>query len=265
MLASHRSRTLTVAVATFTGALLLLANPALASDPAGDNGTVKVDNLPFDTSPDNEPHDGCTFQVDFYGFDEGDLFAEVTFLAWPPTKSESDSQVLLADNNIFIGEDDSSGGGSVAGLDAERTYTLDPTGITPHPKQGFHVKLVVHADGSQGADTKYKVFWVTGCGGEETTTTTPGETTTTTPGETTTTVPGETTTSQGGGGGGVTSTQGPTTSLGGAVKGKGALPFTGTSSAVPMTIAGLAMLALGAASLLTSRARQRRSGGNSNS
>ena len=24
-------------------------------------------------------------------------------------------------------------------------------------------KVTIHADGSQGADTKYKVFWVTGC------------------------------------------------------------------------------------------------------
>jgi hypothetical protein len=27
------------------------------------------------------------------------------------------------------------------------------------------VKLTVNAEGSQGADTKYKVFWVTGCDG----------------------------------------------------------------------------------------------------
>jgi hypothetical protein len=30
-------------------------------------------------------------------------------------------------------------------------------------RQGFHVKLTVHAEGSQGADTKHKVFWVEGC------------------------------------------------------------------------------------------------------
>ena len=40
---------------------------------------------------------------------------------------------------------------------------MDLTGITPHPIQGWHIKLTVNADGSQGADVKHKVFWVTGC------------------------------------------------------------------------------------------------------
>ena len=34
-----------------------------------------------------------------------------------------------------------------------------------HPQQGYHVKLKVYAPGSIGKDTKYKVFWVTGCSG----------------------------------------------------------------------------------------------------
>ncbi|HEV8567524.1 MAG TPA: hypothetical protein VGQ92_10595, partial [Actinoplanes sp.] len=109
------------------------------------------------------------FQVDFYGFDEGDLFADVSFESHPPT---GPVQVLLTDT-VFIGEDDNSGGGSEAGLDASETYTLDFTGIAPHPNQGFHVKLTIHAEGSQGADTKYKVFWVTGCPSGTTTSTQP--------------------------------------------------------------------------------------------
>jgi hypothetical protein len=54
-------------------------------------------------------------------------------------------------------------GGSEAGLDASETYTLDLTGFEPHPQQGWHVKLTVNNDGSQGADVNHKVFWVTGC------------------------------------------------------------------------------------------------------
>ena len=65
---------------------------------------------------------------------------------------------------MFIGEDDNSGGGSEAGLDASRTYVLDLSGIEPHPQQGVHVKLTVNAEGSRGADVKHKVFWVTDCG-----------------------------------------------------------------------------------------------------
>jgi hypothetical protein len=127
--------------------------------------------------------------VDFYGFDKGDLNADVTFEAHPPTLRPGDDQVLLADT-VFIGEDNNSGGGSEAGLDASKTYTLDLTGITPQPNQGVHVKLTIHADGAQGADTKYKVFWVTGCETPPTTSTT---TTTTIP-ATTTTVGATTTT-----------------------------------------------------------------------
>ncbi|HKA67536.1 MAG TPA: hypothetical protein VKG85_00315 [Actinomycetes bacterium] len=130
-------------------------------NPPGNNGTIKIDGEAFDDAPNNEPHVGCTFQVDFYGYDEGDLFADVLFESHPPT---GPVQVLRTDT-VFIGEDDNSGGGSEAGLDASVTYTLDFTGIEPHPNQGFHVKLTIHADGSQGGDVKHKVFWVTGCEG----------------------------------------------------------------------------------------------------
>jgi hypothetical protein len=137
----------------------LSAGSAGAANPPGNNGTVKIDGLAFDNAPNNEPHVTCPFQVDFYGFDEGPLFAHVTFESQPPT---GPVQVLLEDD-VFIGEDDSSGGGSEAGLDASATYQLDLTGIASHPKQGTHIKLTVNAEGSQGADTKHKVFWVKGC------------------------------------------------------------------------------------------------------
>jgi hypothetical protein len=240
--------------------LLTVAIPQVAGaapNPPGNNGTIKVDREPFDNAPDNEPHVGCTFQVDFYGFDKGDLNAEVTFEAHPPT---GDWQVLLTDT-VFIGEDDNSGGGSEAGLDASRTYTLDLSKITPHPEQGVHVKLTIHADGSQGADTKYKVFWVTGCGGggSTTTTTTLGGTTTTTLGGTTTTTGESTTTTTGGESsttlGGTTSTEvgggvggeQPTTSTG-----QRGLPRTGANF-LPMVTAGLLLLVVGAGGLLASR------------
>src|SRR6266540_4085218 len=142
----RRSRLLLVlAAASLVLGVQLLGGLALAApNPPGNNGTVKVDGIPFDDHPNNEPHVGCTFQVDFYGFDEGDLFADVTFESHPPT---GPVQVLLTDT-VFIGEDDNSGGGSEAGLDASATYTLDFTGIQPHPNQGFHVKLTVNAEGS---------------------------------------------------------------------------------------------------------------------
>jgi hypothetical protein len=150
------------------------APAAFAANPPGNNGTIKIDDVAFDDLPNNEPHVGCTFQVDFYGFDEGDLDAAVTFKLHPPT---GDREVLLTDT-VFIGGDDNSGGGSEDGLDASETYKLDFSGIEPQPKQGFHVKLTINAEGSQGADKKHKVFWVTPC---ETPTPTPTKTPTAKP------------------------------------------------------------------------------------
>jgi hypothetical protein len=140
-----------------------MAGGALAA--AGNNGTIKVDGIPFDDLPDNQPHVGCTFQIDFYGYDEGDLFASVSFELDPPTGGMVE---ILSEDGIFIGEDSAAGGGSTAGLDASRTYDLSAaiaaTGTAPHPQQGWHIGLTVNADGSIGSDVKHKEFWVTGCG-----------------------------------------------------------------------------------------------------
>jgi hypothetical protein len=153
-----------VAVMLFAGwTLAAVAKP----NPPGNNGTVKIDGVVFDTHPNNEPHVDCVFEVDFYGFDEGDLYATVTFEAHPPTGRG----VLVAPPQIvFIGEDAAGGG---TDLDAEQVYDLSGSlgAYEPHPIQGYHVKLTVNAEGSQGADTKHKVFWVT-CAPPTTTTTT---------------------------------------------------------------------------------------------
>jgi hypothetical protein len=242
-----------------------LAIPQIAGatpDPPGNNGTIKVDDQPFDDAPNNEPHVGCPFQVDFYGFDQGSLFADVTFAAHPPTLPAGEDRVVKTDT-VFIGQDTNAGGGSEAGLDASQTYTLDLTGIDPHPEQGVHVKLTINADGSQGADTKYKVFWVTGCGSTgTTTTTTTGGTTTTTGGTTTTTTTGGTTTTTAAGGTTTTTAGAPSSSLGGATssvpsttppgKGGGVMPLTGANS-LPIAASGLLLLLIGAGVVLASR------------
>jgi hypothetical protein len=86
-------------------------------DPPGNNGTVKIDGIEFDTHPDNEPHVGCIFQVDFYGFDAGDLWADVTFAVQPPTGGF----VTILTDTVDIGEDAAGGG---IDLDAQETYDL---------------------------------------------------------------------------------------------------------------------------------------------
>lgn len=148
-------------------AVLAFAGPAGAAvgDPAGNNGTIKIDGVTLDDAPNNEPHPGCNFEVDFYGFDAGvDHNATVTFAVHNPTRGDD---VLDVDNDIvFIGGDANDGGGSTAGLDASQGYNLFQAltdgGYEPG-RMGYHIKLTVHADGSIGAATKHKVFWVTDC------------------------------------------------------------------------------------------------------
>jgi hypothetical protein len=127
--------------------------------PPGNNGTIKVDGVVFDDMPNNEPHPGCSFQIDFYGFDEGDLYASMVFKGIPPTGGGT-----LYTGRAFIGEDAAGGGRD---LDASVNIDLSEAlgEVQPHPKQGYHVKLTIHADGSQGADVKHKVFWVSECAG----------------------------------------------------------------------------------------------------
>ena len=147
-----------LAVVALVTVIAVLAPGGAWADPPGNNGTVKIDGVPFDSYPDNEPHPGCIFQVDFYGFDQGDLNATVKFYAIPPTGKK----ILLLTDSIPIGEDAAGGG---TDLDASRTYNLDGL-LTPfmfHPQQGYHVKLQVNAPGSIGKDTKYKTFWVDRC------------------------------------------------------------------------------------------------------
>jgi hypothetical protein len=162
----HAKRMRLVPAAVCGGVIALTAAGVSAAgaqpaDPPGNNGTVKVDDKPFDDHPNNEPHVGCEFQIDFYGYDEGDLSAKVTFEAQPPTTRDGDDQVLLTDE-VAIGEDPAGGG---TDLDASQTYDLSNAldSIEPHPVQGWHVKLTVNAEGSKGADVKHKVFWISGC------------------------------------------------------------------------------------------------------
>jgi hypothetical protein len=207
-----------LAAAALVVSLFTVTSQAFAKkNPPGNNGTVKIDGLAFDDHPNNEPHVSCTFQVDFYGYDEGDLWADVTFEAQEPTGKG----VLLTDK-VFIGEDDNSGGGSQAGLDASVTYDLTEAlaAYTPHPKQGYHVKLTVNADGSQGADVKHKVFWVGPCEVTPTPTPTPTETETPTPTPTETETPTPTPTA--------TATPTPTPTPTGSVS-----PETGTPTPSP--------------------------------
>jgi hypothetical protein len=145
---------------TAVAACAAMAGGAFAGgNPPGANGTIKLDDKPFDSHPNNEPHVGCVFQVDFYGFDKGNYNANVTFTIQPPSGK---GRVVRRDT-VFIGQDNAGGG---TDLDAERTYDLnmDVFSYERHPKQGFHIKVDVQAPGAGGkVAKKSKVFWARDC------------------------------------------------------------------------------------------------------
>ncbi len=134
-------------------------------DPAGNNGTIKIAGPgDLDGTPDNNPHPGCTFFIEWYGFDEGpDVVSTVSFAMHAPT-SDATYTVLEGDTTKFVGGDPASGAGTATGKDGEERYVLAFAG-EPHPKQGYHVKVTVATPRSQGNDTKSKVFWVAPCEG----------------------------------------------------------------------------------------------------
>ena len=146
--------------APFAAAVLVLAFALVAGaqeGPPGNNGTVKVDGLPFDHHPDNESHPGCRFEIDGYNFD-ANATSDVTF----ETQNPTGVSLLLEDTVTLDG--DPNEGGDEDGLDGHREYTLDFTEDDfYHPQQGYHVKLTIETTWSNGANAKHEVFWVSEC------------------------------------------------------------------------------------------------------
>ncbi|NJC71121.1 LPXTG cell wall anchor domain-containing protein [Planosporangium thailandense] len=129
-------------------------------DPKGANGTVKIDDVPVDDSIRNDPHVSCDFAVKFFNFDN-DQHANIIFTLQPPTGKGTE---LLRRNNVLISKDPAGGGKP----DPDEVFTFSASDLglaayTPHPKQGYHVKLTVEIIGAPG-NGKHKVFWVGPCG-----------------------------------------------------------------------------------------------------
>jgi hypothetical protein len=117
----------------------------------GNNGTIKIDGEPYDTSKGQEAHVGCDFRVLYWGFDEGDdLQSVLTFTAQAPTTGD-----FVFTDTITLGEGEPDIAGPYNLVDE-----LIAAGIEPHSQQGWHVKLTTNTEYSQGADVKHKVFWI---------------------------------------------------------------------------------------------------------
>jgi hypothetical protein len=160
------SRLLLAGAGAMLAAGLVPSVGAVANAPAGNNGTVKIDGRDFDSHPDNEPHVGCVFEVDWYGFDAG-ASSTVEFALQAPTLGNAPLTYVNQPEGGLDG-DDNDGGGSEAGLDGSQDYNISRLfrGVKAHPVQGYHVKVTVTTQPTaQGADVKHKVFWVEGCSG----------------------------------------------------------------------------------------------------
>jgi len=131
-----------------------------AVNPPGNNGTVKIEEGDAtDEIPENDPHVGCTFKIEFRGYDEGDLNATWTLAAQPPSGDFQD----IANGSVFIGEDPAGGATDLDAVVMIDASTLALSSLYEHPQQGYHLKLTVHAEGSIGSDVKHKTFWISGC------------------------------------------------------------------------------------------------------
>lgn len=216
-----------VAAAAALGAsFCFAAAPALAAggddDPAGANGTIKVDALEFDTKIHNEPHVTCEFRVKFFNFD-ADEHGNIVFSAQRPS---GDFQEVLRLDNELLSNDKAAGGNP----DPDEIYSftaddLDLAGLTAQPQQGYHIKLTVERIGAPGAG-KHKVFWLQPCAQSSSPTSPSMPTSPSTP------------PSSGGGGGGGQS--------------GGGLPITGVAAS-SIAVAGVGLIGAGAVLVIRRR------------
>jgi hypothetical protein len=217
-----------IAAAGISGALALAGSAAAGAQstsaggdqPPGNNGTIKIHRTDTDqTDHANEPHVGCEFNVEFFGFDGYANSSEMSFSLWSPTQPD---EPVLYTRHVDLTVDNRVNG---AEWDHEETFTaaqiIGTNAVEPQAQQGYHVKLTVETDDAapQGATVKHKVFWMQPCETSTSTSTTAlhGTTTTTAAGgnTTTTTAAGGNTTTTTAAGGNTTTTTSTTPTVGG--------------------------------------------------
>jgi hypothetical protein len=117
--------------------------------PPGNNGTVKVDGVDFDSHPDNEPKPGCSFQIDYTGFDD-------------PTQAFSHTFTIQSGdgNGTVVGGTSGNLVGGAGSFNHDLSSAL--SAFDPKEDGYYHIKLDVSLPGVPGG-SKHKVFKVA-CG-----------------------------------------------------------------------------------------------------
>lgn len=152
--------------------VLLAAGPAAAADragtdggppsghnPPGNNGTVFVHDRTGDLTPHEDPHVGCTFAIDLFGFDQGQTL-QLSLAGQAPT-GRGQSVTLPPDEATATSPDDA--GGAAHDFDAEVAVdasALDLSVLGPPAAQGYHVMLTVTTGQPGPNGVKHKVFWI---------------------------------------------------------------------------------------------------------
>jgi hypothetical protein len=117
--------------------------------PPGNNGTVKVDGIAFDSHPDNEPKPGCSFQIDYTGFDD-------------PTQAFSHTFTIQSGdgNGTVVGGTSGNLVGGAGSYNHDLSSAL--SAFDPKDDGYYHIKLDVSLPDVPGG-SKHKVFKVA-CG-----------------------------------------------------------------------------------------------------
>ena len=191
----------------------------------GNDGHVQIDGVPIDAGRDNDPHVGCPFTVEFFGFDPTQS-ATITVTPHAPTTGGSPG--TFGPMPVTVNGPIPPGPGVGSTLDGYYVVTAAEieqifAGVTPQPQQGYHARIDVELTPSPTGpgDDKHHTIWIAPCS----TTTGTGETTTTTTSSTTTTTLAGST-----GNGGTTTTT--TTTLVGGSSGNGGTTTTTTTTLV---------------------------------
>jgi uncharacterized repeat protein (TIGR01451 family) len=128
---------------------------AVATVKGGNNGTIKLDGEPLSGGHANHPHLACNLNVEFFGFDKGTNTADVVIEAQSPSGSGTVPVANGAPLHFTF-----TGQGAGGAFDVAKLYTLDTSGLSMHPQQGFHIKWSVSVN---GGNAKHKVIWVQPC------------------------------------------------------------------------------------------------------